>query len=64
MKHVSNMMNNVGYKPLHFHCETYLVHIMRIYIFEIKSENQVKYNKTHTYQKNLSSDSKACLRIM
>ena len=57
-------MNNVGYKPLHFHCETYLVHIMRIYIFEIKSENQVKYNKTHTYQKNLSSDSKACLRIM
>jgi hypothetical protein len=25
-------MNNVGYKPLHFHCKAYLVHTMRLYI--------------------------------
>jgi hypothetical protein len=31
-------MNNVGYKPLHFHCKTYLVHTMRLYICEIKLE--------------------------
>ena len=64
-------MNNVGYKPLYFHCETYLVHAMRIYICEIRFENQVikkKHKKNqkkpaYTYQKNLSPGSKACVKL-
>ena len=37
-------MNNVDYKPLHFHCKAYLVHTMRLYICEIRFENHVKDN--------------------
>jgi len=59
MKHASNtlQMNNFGYKPLHFHCETFLVHTMRIYIWEIRFENQVNNNQTYIYQNyvNISS---------
>jgi hypothetical protein len=57
-------MNNVDYKPLHFHCKTYLVHTMRLYICEIRFENQVKDNQKYTYQKNFSSDFKVCLKYM
>ena len=44
-------MNNVGYKPLHLHCKTYLVHTMRLYISEIRFENHVKDNRTYIYLK-------------
>jgi hypothetical protein len=40
-------MNNVDYKP-HFHCKTYLVHTMRLYICEIRFDNHVKDNQTYT----------------
>jgi hypothetical protein len=57
-------MKNIGYKPLYFHCETYVADTMRVYSCEIRFENQVKHDQTYTYQKNSSSFPKACIQIL